>query len=71
MGITINEIWYVPVLDRGRRRPLVYYEHMAPTRKAAIQNIVMNSYRGAYDWNYRKEIGWTIERVIVSNGEGA
>jgi hypothetical protein len=69
MSIAINEIWYVPVLDRGRRRPLVYYEHMATTRKVAIQNIIMNSYRGAHDWSYRKELGWTIERASVTNGE--
>jgi hypothetical protein len=69
MSIVINEIWYVPALNRGRRRPLVYYEHMATTRKAAVSNLIMNSYRGMYDWAYRKEIGWTIERVTVTNGD--
>lgn len=66
--MVINEIWYIPVLKRtGRRRPLVYYEHMAATRKGAITNIIMNSYRGAHDWLYRRNLGWSIERVIISN----
>lgn len=63
----INEIWYVPVLMRGPRykRPLVYYKHMATTRKVAVQNIIMNSYRGEEDWAYRKGLGWSIARIAV------
>jgi hypothetical protein len=69
VSVSINEIWYVPVFGRGRRRPLIYYKHMATTRKVAIENIIMESYRGAHDWKYRKELGWTIERVTISNGD--
>lgn len=69
--VKIDVFYYVPVLNRGRRSPLVYYEHMSPTRKGAISKLIENSYRGAHDWTYRRKIGWTIERVTISNGERA
>lgn len=68
MSVSVNEVWYVPVLDTGRRRPLVYYEHMAKRRRVAVANIIMNSYSGSGDWNYLKKLGWSIERVTISNG---
>lgn len=72
MTVEINEIWYVPVLPLpGRRRPMVCYEHMAPTRKGAISNLIVKSFGGKHDWQYRKRLGWTIERVTVTNGERA
>lgn len=72
MTIVVNEIWYAPVLKLpGRRRPLIYYEYMSPTRKGATRNITMNSYRGQHDWEHRKNLGWTIERITITNGNRA
>jgi hypothetical protein len=65
----ISEIWFVPVLKKpfGNKKPIVYYEHMSPTRKGAVEKLIMNSYSGVKDWQYRKKLGWTIEKIVVQD----